>query len=247
MIRPLVNKLVIGSVVLPVLLACTHLSMFRVLRRRTRHLIDAELLRMKVLLRSRDGRSTPTSTKLHFASGNRVVPQWLNADLNIGRDPTVQSVDLSSGNLPWPDHVFDVAVGQMVIDDLEMDEELIPLLKELHRTLKPGAVLWVSCPDIEKICRSYLENRCTDLIRDRQTRWPDMPKSDKPTSQFVNDIFYEKGNNMNLFDFDLLKWCLEQAGFHNVEHRNERALLSEVMGFPPRNDDTHALYVRSVA
>jgi predicted SAM-dependent methyltransferase len=184
----------------------------------------------------------PTSNKLHFGCGYRKVAGWLNTDLTGD-----VSIDLAAGILPWEDHVFDVAVGQMVIDDLDMEMELMPLLKELRRTLKHNGVLWVSCPDIGKICRSYLENRCADLVADRQTRWPAYSLNGRPGAQFVNDIFFEWGNNMNHFDFDLLKWYLERAGFSQIARHDERRLLEEHPEFPPRRDDAHALYVRCVA
>lgn len=238
------RRFALGLVALPVLTACTHLPVSLVLRKRTLRLLDVDLRRLKTrFLWSSPRNSAPASPKLHFGSGRRLVPGWLNIDLG----PADVSIDLAAAVLPWPDHVFNVAVGQMVLDDLELERELMPLLKELRRTLKPGGVLWVSCPDIEKICQSYLENRCADLVADRQSRWPDFSLGDRPSSHFMNEVFFEIGNNMNLFDFELLKWCLEKAGFERVEKHHERVLLEEFPEFPVRGDDAHALYVRSIA
>jgi predicted SAM-dependent methyltransferase len=221
------------------LAACTR-PLTKLLRKRTQHLINVDLLRMKVRLSQPS--AMPSSNKLHFGCGDRKVVGWLNADLAAD-----VSIDLAAGILPWKDQVFDVAVGQHVIDDLDMDLELMPLLKELRRTLKHNGVLWVSCPDIEKVCRSYLEHRCADLIADRQTRFPAYSLNGRPGAQFVNDIFFEGGNNMNHFDFDLLKWYLEKAGFSQIARHNERGLLEEYPEFPPRRDDAQTLYVRCVA
>jgi predicted SAM-dependent methyltransferase len=233
------KDLAIRGIVFPLLTACTRRPIAGVLRERTRRLIGVDLIRMK----ARPSRpcAIPTSKKLHFGCGDRKVAGWLNVDLAAGD----VSIDLAAGTLPWKDHVFEVAVGQMVISQLDIDRELILFLKELRRTLKQNGVLWVSTPDIEKICRSYLENRCADLVADRQTRFPYSLRG-RPSAQFVSDLFYEFGD-MNHFDFDLLKWCLEKAGFSQVARYNERVLLEEHPDFPPRRDDALALYVRCVA
>lgn len=202
---------------------------------------DVTRLRTRVI---RKGRRLPTGDpelpRLHFGSGGKAVEGWLNVDVE-GSD---FDVDLAGGTLPWADDAFDAAVGQQVIEHLELHEQLLPLLKELGRVIRPGGELWVSCPDIEKICRAYVDGRMDALVEGRKRRFPQWRWGELPTSHLVNDFFHQGGEHKNLFDFELLEWALLKSGFGDVERKDEAALVGRFPGFPERGDDDHALYVR---
>lgn len=57
--------------------------------------------------------------------------------------------------LPFADETFDAAYAFHIIEHLT-PAEAASLVKELYRVLKPGAVVRISTPDLEDICRSYL-------------------------------------------------------------------------------------------
>ncbi len=192
-------------------------------------------------LRKREGPMTPPCSKLHMGCGTIHVEGWLNVDL-YGSDC---DVDLAGGWLPWMDNVFDAVVSQHVIEHLELETEVLPLLRELRRVLKPGAEIWLSCPDIEKICRSYQEHEMRDLLEDRRKRWPDFPFGEMPTSHLMNHLFCQEGGHRNLFDFALMEWTLEQAGFVDVHRVEEADLLERFPAFPAREDDAQSLYARA--
>ncbi len=215
-------------------------------RERTLVLVHFDLLRRRTRwrgrLRGRMRRRPPSSPKLHLACGDRRVKGWLNVDVR-GSD---FDVDLGAGRLPWTDGSFDCVVTQHLIDDLEIERELIPLLKEIRRVLKPGGELWASTPDMEKICRSYIEDGGAALLADRRSRMPDFGLEGYPDSHYLNAIFFERGRNMNLFDFPLLREVLRRAGFEECRRVDEYDLLERFPGFPPRRDDFQSLYVLAV-
>jgi predicted SAM-dependent methyltransferase len=188
--------------------------------------------------------STAPGERLHFGCGARRVPGWLNADLT-GSD---WDVDLTRP-LPWADGQFSTVVSQHVVEHLELRRELLPLLREVRRVCRPGAELWVSTPDLEVVCRSYLDNRGQSLIDDRLRRHPGWAKqfADVPPQQVVNHLFHQMGQHKNLFDFELLAWALDQAGFRPCERVREADLLARFPEFPRRNDDFQTLYVRARA
>jgi SAM-dependent methyltransferase len=155
-------------------------------------------------------------------------------------------VDLVSGRLPWTDGSFECVVGQPFIDDLEIEGELIPLLKEIRRVLKPGGGLWVSTPDMEKLCRSYIADGGAALVADRRSRIPGFSLEGYPNSHYMNVIFFEGGRNMNLFDFPLLREVFRRAGFPDCRRVDEEDLLERYPDFPPRRDDYQSLYVLAV-
>lgn len=184
----------------------------------------------------------PLSTKLHFGSGSRKVQGWLNCDVT----QTDVDIDLGCGTLPFPSAYFEAAVAQHVIEHLTLEEELQPLLRDLHRCMKPGGEVWLSCPDMQKVCESYARDKGQGLVLDKQTRWPNYSTHGYYVSHVVNDLFHQTGQHKNLFDFDLLRDVLTKAGFRDVTHEQESSLLARYPEFPPRRDDFHALYVRAV-
>ena len=221
---------------------------------RTLAAVRFDLLRRVTRTRRRERDVVPAVPRLHFGCGRRRIPGWLNVDV-AGSE---FDVDLAAGRLPWSDDSFDAAVSQHVIEHLDLSSELVPLLRELRRVLRPGGEIWLSCPDLEKLCRAYVDGRLPDLIQEREERsrrlWAGDWTLDRETGlgqtppvQMINSVFYQDGEHRNLFDFELLKWTLEQAGFSAVRRVVEQDLLDRFPEFPPRYDDAHSLVVTARA
>jgi predicted SAM-dependent methyltransferase len=200
-------------------------------------LFDVRRARARLLHRLR---VRPACDRLHLGSGRRVVPGWLNVDVSGSQ----YDVDLAAGRLPWPDASFTVVVAQHVIEHLELEDELLPLFRELRRILHPRGEIWLSCPDLEKVCRAYSEDKAAALHIDRRQRMPRSALPDGvPTQHFVNWLFHQGGEHKNLFDFELLSWALREAGFVSCNRVTEAVLLGRFPEFPPRFDDLQSLYV----
>lgn len=152
-------------------------------------------------------------------------------------------MDLAAGRLPFADRSAETVVMQHVVEHLELHGQLIPLLRELHRVCAPDGMLWLSCPDLAKVCAGYTADRGQALKEDRCSRYPDYSLGGAPVQQFVNDLFQARGRHRNLFDLELLAWALGQAGFDLVEQVKEAELLAAHPEFPPRHDDDQSLYV----
>ncbi len=199
--------------------------------------------RFKIRMFQKRKKTKPKCENLQLGAGVRRVKGWLNVDL-FGSD---QNLDLSYGKLPWLENSFQNILAQHFIEHLHLKDELIPLFAEMHRVIKPGGCVWLSCPDIEKICKSYIENKCQDLVDDRKKRMPEWSLKDYPSQHMINDLFHQNGEHKNLFDFDLLKWTLKKSGFDETQKISEKDLLIEFKDFPIRNDDKHTLYVKAIA
>jgi predicted SAM-dependent methyltransferase len=205
---------------------------------RTLELMWFDVLRLKARFR-RMGRHDlkPSSCQLHLGCGGRHVPGWLNVDV-IGSDYDIDFIT----RLPWKSRSFSAIVSQHVIEHLELFDELLPLFSELGRVLRPGGQIWLSCPDMEKICRLYVDGRTLELVEDRTSRHH-YSLQGAPVQHVVNDLFHQFGEHKNLFDFEILKWALERNDFTNIRKVDEAELLQCFPGFPARNDDFHTLYV----
>ena len=76
---------------------------------------------------------------------------WLNVDV-AGSE---FDIDLACGALPWIDAQFRAIASQHTIEHLELESELLPLLTELRRVAAPNCEIWLTCPDLERICAEY--------------------------------------------------------------------------------------------
>jgi SAM-dependent methyltransferase len=179
---------------------------------------------------------------LHLGCGSRRVEGWLNVDL----ENADVLVDLGAGELPFPSDHFRAVVSQHLVEHLEPDCQLRPLLAEIRRVLKPGGRLWLSTPDLQKVCCAYLEGRMPDLVAERQRRWRGYAPAELSRGFAWNDFVFQGGEHHCLFDFDALRSLLTAAGFSLVA-RGSDAEMHRELSFPRRFDDDHSLYVAASA
>jgi hypothetical protein len=92
--------------------------------------------------------------------------------------------------------------------------------------------IWLGCPGIDKICRSYLDHRMADRLEDRRGASRDIPFRGGTSSHMINDLFHQSGQHENLFDFELLEWALTSSGFDDVRRISEADLLPDSLSFP---------------
>ncbi|HCD53350.1 MAG TPA: hypothetical protein DEQ34_12945, partial [Balneolaceae bacterium] len=79
--------------------------------------------------------------KLNLGCGNDIREGWVNLD--IAPLPGVDVVhNLEELPLPFEDEEFDHIRAQDILEHLEY----IPLLKEIHRILKPGGTISIRVP-----------------------------------------------------------------------------------------------------
>jgi predicted SAM-dependent methyltransferase len=91
---------------------------------------------------------------LNLGCGSRYHPAWTNIDI-VPQGPDVVQYDLSRG-IPLPDSSFMVVYHAAVLEHMRR-EEALSFLQECHRVLQPGGIIRVGVPDLERLCRLYLE------------------------------------------------------------------------------------------
>ncbi len=222
------------------------ITQYRIFSPRTTRMMEFDLMRLRARIHQERyiDRQIADVEHLHFGCGNRQVPGWLNVDVAGSQC----DVDLASGHLPWADKQFAAIVAQHVIEHLELESELLPLLAELHRVAKQGCEVWLSCPDLERVCDSYTADKGRGLIEDRLTRpHGDLGMDGIPSQHMINNVFQQSGEHRNLFDFELLSWALVRSGFTDNRRVDESQFLARFPEFPKRADDRYTLYVRSLA
>jgi predicted SAM-dependent methyltransferase len=93
--------------------------------------------------------------RLNLGCGGRFHPGWVNLDLQP-QNPSVRRHDATTP-LPFGDASFDAVYHSHLLEHLPRDRAA-PFLRECWRVLRPGGVLRVVVPDLERIARLYLDS-----------------------------------------------------------------------------------------
>lgn len=91
---------------------------------------------------------------VNLGCGARYHPDWVNIDI-APLGPGVIAHDLSRG-VPLADASADVVYHSHVLEHLRRDDAAA-FMRECARVLRPGGIIRVAVPDLERICRAYLE------------------------------------------------------------------------------------------
>lgn len=91
--------------------------------------------------------------RLHWGCGPICPPGWINSDIHPW--PGVDVVADIRAGLPFADDSLDAIVSIHVLPELAYPE-LDPALRELARILKPGGVLRLSLPSLDRAIAAYL-------------------------------------------------------------------------------------------
>jgi SAM-dependent methyltransferase len=91
---------------------------------------------------------------VNLGCGARFDERWMNIDFSSTRG-SVRNFDLRAG-IPLPDSSAAVVYHSHLLEHFNRDDAF-RLLRECHRVCAPDAILRVVVPDLEKICRDYLQ------------------------------------------------------------------------------------------
>lgn len=132
---------------------------------------------------------------------------WTNLDCHLSLKQDELACDLrrrwplrsASARYIFSEHVF---------EHFAHPEEIMNVLRECHRVLKPGGVLRIIVPDAEKYLLAYVHDD-TDFVT--QVGGPSASKL-----SVVNGMMRENGFHKYAYDYEELSRTLKSAGFSNV-------------------------------
>ncbi|HEU4684762.1 MAG TPA: methyltransferase domain-containing protein [Nitrospira sp.] len=155
---------------------------------------------------SDDPARPPRARRLHVGCGPCASPGWINLDRV--RHPGVQvACDLAAG-VPLRSESCDCAVAIHVLQDLPY-AEVVPVLAELRRVLKPGGVLRLGLPDLDKAIAAYCRNDHAYFYV------PDSDALDIGAKLVTQATWY--GSVRTPMTYGFARECLERAGFTSVQ------------------------------
>ena len=172
--------------------------------------------------------------KLNLGSGYYKLQGWINVDLDARSRPDVVA-DLAKG-LPFADLTADFMHTEDFIDQLSLPDAMT-FLVECHRILKPGGVIRVLTPDVEKLAQLYLEqpDRLLWLWRDAVSTPLVLG-----TAAEVFNLGMRIAGHTFLYDAETFSGMAEACGFRVQRTTYQQSSYEDLRGLDLRDPD-HAI------
>jgi SAM-dependent methyltransferase len=143
--------------------------------------------------------------RLNWGCGASGVRGWINSDRKAGPGIDI-SCDIREG-LPLESESIDYVVSIHALPEVSYPD-LVPVLQELRRVLKPHGVLRLVLPDLNKGIEAYRRNdRDYFLISDAEAK-------SLGGKLILQLIWY--GYSRTLFTYDFIEELLYKAGYRQV-------------------------------
>lgn len=159
--------------------------------------------------------------KINLGCGPHTIEGWDNLDLES--HPGVIVTDLSLGQLPYADNSVDYAFSEHFIEHLTK-EQFIPLLKDVHRVLKPGGVFRISTPDLRVIASDYINGKAD--------RWKEVWLPSSPCE--LLNMGLRLWGHQYVYDKPELFKLAEQAGFVPLRAQHRESMILELENLEKR-------------
>jgi predicted SAM-dependent methyltransferase len=146
---------------------------------------------------------------LHLGCGHNKFDGWVNADFYSGMKFWKKNEKQPDWMLDirYPlncdDNVWDGVFSEHTLEHL-YPNQVLSLLKELYRTMKKGAWLRISVPDLKK----YIDFYCDKQVNEKFDRWPTGCEAIRSLTQNFE--------HLSVWDSKLLLHFLKKAGFMNT-------------------------------
>lgn len=141
--------------------------------------------------------------KLNLGSGNRPLRGYINIDLH---SPLSNVCFNLTNKLPFSDNSIDEIYARHLIEHFTR-LEWQAVKKDWYRVLKPGGLLIIECPDIERCVKRFLDNS-------EGRRWSYWIM----TIYGGQDLFGPGHVHKNGFNLEKLSSDLEEEGFKVLEY-----------------------------
>ena len=168
--------------------------------------------------------------RLNWGCGQHVAPGWINSD--VKDEPGVDLVaDIRQG-LPLASGSIDCAVSVHALPEFSYPE-LVPVLEELRRVLKPGGTLRLALPDLQRGIDAYLRGD-EDYFKVGKDEVSSLG------GRFVVQMLWY-GYSRSLFTDDFAVELLEKAGFVDVAECSFQVTASgipEIVELDNREDES---------
>jgi SAM-dependent methyltransferase len=145
--------------------------------------------------------------RLNWGCGAAGKPGWINSDLKEGPGIDI-TTDIRDG-LPLESDSLDYIVSIHALPMIPY-ADLVPVLRELRRVLRPDGVLRLALPDLDRGIQAYLRrDQHYFLVPDSEVR--------SYGGKFIVHLLWY-GYTVTLFTADFIEELLRNAGYRHVRH-----------------------------
>jgi predicted SAM-dependent methyltransferase len=163
--------------------------------------------------------------RLHWGCGPITPYGWVNSDIEPW--PGVDVVaDIRQG-LPLPDNAFDYIVSIHTLPELAYSD-LDHALRELYRVLRPGGVLRLALPDLDRAVQAYQSGDIDYFLI------PDDVVKSLAGKLIVQLTWY--GRSRSMYTVEFASELLSRNGFRNVQACPFRETASSFPGIVELDD-----------
>jgi predicted SAM-dependent methyltransferase len=175
----------------------------------------AEVRRNRQRERVRSYLAAHEVARLEIGSGNTVVAGWLGTDL-APRHPDVLEMDATEP-FPLPDASLDYVHAEHLIEHISYKKGQ-RTLAECRRVLKPGGVVRLATPDLERLIAVYRGDAGPE--GEHYLEWvysAYMRKAPHVHPVFMLNRQVRSWGHTFIYDPEVLRMALEDAGFVDIE------------------------------
>jgi predicted SAM-dependent methyltransferase len=192
--------------------------------------------------RARHKISRQVGLNVNLGSGGTGKEGWVNIDISRHHNDVTFPYDIRKG-LPFQPGQVARVFAEHVIEHIEFKEDLPRLLKSIWRTLEPGGRLRIVVPD----CRIFIDAYVSGDLRNWRKLGLDPLPHDMPTHMaMLNNVFHQGGEHMFGYDFETMKYVLEQAGFSRILKMACGLSDDPILCLDRPEHATYSLYVEAV-
>jgi SAM-dependent methyltransferase len=174
--------------------------------------------------------------RLNWGCGSWTESGWINSDNKEG--PGIDlSCDIRDG-LPLEDDSMDYVVSIHALPEIPYPE-LLPVLSELRRVLKPGGTLRLGLPDLDKGIAAYQRGDLDYFL---------VPDEDARSigAKFITQLIWY-GYSRTLFTHGFVAELLEKAGYRQIEKCSFKETKSRHPGITELdNRENESLFMEAI-
>ena len=166
--------------------------------------------------------------RLNFGCGAHALPGWINIDGGDGQwygapvDDSVYALEAFQALEALPDACARFVASEHFFEHFSLDDGH-RLLPEWCRVLRPGGVVRIVCPDLEKSARMYLRDILPapdEIIERHQLRWLGdryrLKSGERLTPAIVHNYSMWLDGHRFIYDLETITQSLTLAGFQRV-------------------------------
>ncbi len=166
--------------------------------------------------------------KLNFGCGEHALPGWTNIDGGDGTwydappDESVFALDVFQALEVLPDRCADFVASEHFFEHFSLDDGH-RLLAEWFRVLRPGGIVRITCPDLQRETQLFLgeiEPAPDEVIEQHRRRWLGDRYVLKPGERLTPAIVLNYGMWLDghrfVYDLETLSQSVTLAGFEHI-------------------------------